>query len=128
MKKILVALITFIALTSIVSGIYMVIFPTGTILNLPITLLEGTPFKDFQIPGLILSIVVGGVNFLALFFMLQKNANRFNWAMAGGIVLAGWIAAQVMLIQTLHWLHVIYFGIGIINVLIAYQLKGKWAV
>lgn len=128
MKKILVFLITFIALTSIVSGIYMVIYPAGTIMNLSIILLEGTPFKDFQIPGLILSIIVGGVNLLALFFMLQKNRYRFNWAMAGGIILVGWIAGQVMLIETLHWLHFIYFGIGVINVLIAYQLNGKWAV
>jgi hypothetical protein len=44
------------------------------------------------------------------------------------MVIAGWIIIQVMLIRSLHWLHFIYLGMGILVVLIAYQLKGKWVV
>jgi len=35
---------------------------------------------------------------------------------------------QLLLIQAAHWLHFIYLGIGLLIILIAYQLKGKWAV
>ena len=128
MKTLLFILISFIAVTSTLSGILMISKPNGEILNLPINLLEGTPFKDFLVPGLLLTIIVGGVNLLAVFYNIQRHPNRYNWAITGGIVIIGWIISQMLLIRTLHWLHFIYVGIGFLIILIAYQLKGKWAV
>jgi hypothetical protein len=128
MKTLLFILVSFIAVTSTLSGILMISKPNGEILNLPINLLEGTPFKDFLVPGLLLTIIVGGVNLLAVFYNIQRHPNRYNWAITGGIVIIGWIISQMLLIRTLHWLHFIYVGIGFLIILIAYQLKGKWAV
>jgi hypothetical protein len=128
MKTLLFILISFIAVTSTLSGIFMISRPDGEILNLPISLLEGTPFKDFLVPGILLTTIVGGANLLAVFFNMQRNPNRYNWAITGGVTITGWIIAQMILIRTIHWLHFIYLGIGFLIVLIAYQLKGKWAV
>ena len=128
MKTILFILVSFIALTATFSGILMITNPDGGILNLPLSLLDGTPFKNFLIPGIILTIVVGGVNLLAVFYNIQRHANRYNWAMAGGIVVCGWIFAQMILIHAVHWLHFLYLGIGMLIILLTYQLKGKWAV
>ena len=128
MKTLLFILITFIAASAILSGLLMMSSPYGEILNLPLSLLEGTPFKDYLIPGLLLTTIVGGTNLLAILYNLQRHANRYNWAMASGIVISGWIITQMILIGTLHWLHFIYLGAGLLIVLIAYQLKGKWAV
>jgi uncharacterized membrane protein len=102
--------------------------PDGNILKLSISLLKGTPFKDFFVPGLILSVFVGGANLLAVYFNLQRHSSRYNWAITGGIMDCGWIIAQIILINTLYWLHFLYFGIGILVILLAYQLKGKWAI
>jgi hypothetical protein len=128
MKTLLFILVSFIAVTSTLSGILMISRPDGEILNLPISLLEGTPFKDFLVPGILLTTIVGGTNLLAVFFNMQRNPNRYNWAITGGVTITGWIIAQMILIRTFHWLHFIYLGIGFLIVLIAYQLKGKWAV
>ena len=128
MKTFLFILISFIAITATLSGLVLISIPDGSILKLPVSLLKGTPFRDFLIPGLILTFFVGGVNLVAVYFNLQRHKLRYNWAIAGGIMDCGWIIGQIMLINTLYWLHFLYFGIGILVILLAYQLKGKWAV
>jgi hypothetical protein len=128
MKTILFILVSFIAVTATLSGLLMISDPEGGILNLPLSLLDNTPFKNFRMPGILLTILVGGVNLVAIFFNLQRHPGRYNWAMAGGFMISGWILVQLLLIQAAHWLHFIYLGIGLLIILIAYQLKGKWAV
>jgi hypothetical protein len=128
MRTLLFILLCFIAITAIISGILMISRPDGSILQLKTELLSVSPFKNYLIPGLLLTIIVGGVNLVAVFFSLMRHRQRFNVAMAGGAVIIGWIVVQVILIGTLHWLHILYFSAGILVFLGAYQLKGRWAV
>ena len=128
MKAFLFLLISFIAVTATLTGLLLIIQPNGSLLNLPLNLLEGTFFNSYLIPGTLLLIFVGGVNMLAVFYNLKKDRSRYDWAMAGGFVVSGWVAIQLLLIHTAHWLPILYFGIGVIIFLLAYQLKGKWIV
>lgn len=128
MKTILFILVSFIAITAALSGLLMISDPGGSILNLPLSLLENTPFINYRIPGILLTTMVGGVNLIAVFYNMQRHPGRYNWAMAGGFMISVWILVQLLLIQAAHWLHFIYLGIGLLIILIAYQLKGKWAV
>jgi len=128
MKTILFILVSFIAITAALSGLVMISNPDGGLLNLPLSLLENTPFINYRIPGILLTTFVGGINLVAVFLNLQRHPGRYNWAMAGGFMISIWILVQLLLIQAAHWLHFIYLGIGLLIILIAYQLKGKWAV
>lgn len=128
MKAFLFLLISFIAVTATLTGLLLISQPNGSLLNLPLSLLEGTFFNSYLIPGILLVMIVGGVNLLAVFYNLKKDQSRYDWAMAGGFVVSGWVALQLVLIHTAHWLHILYFGIGVIIFLLAYQLKGKWIV
>lgn len=128
MKTVLFIFISFIALTALISGLILATNTDGDLMNLSLSLLDITPFKDFKIPGLLLAIIVGGVNLIAVFLNIQRHQNRYNWAMAGGIILIAWIIIQIILIGVFHWLHALYLVLGILVTLIAYQLKGKWAV
>lgn len=128
MKTILFILICLVGLTATVSGLLMISKPNGEIMGLSISLLEQTPFKNFLIPGIILAFFVGGINLIAVFYNMQRNVNRYNWAIAGGVVITGWIIVQMILIQTVYWLHFLYLGIGVLIILLAFQLKGKWVV
>ena len=121
-------MVSFIAVTSTLSGLLMISSPDGKMLSLSLSLLDGTPFKNFLIPGILLTTIVGGTNLLAVFYNIQRHPNRYNWAMAGGFMISGWIIAQMILIHAAHWLHFLYLAIGILIILLAYQLKGKWAV
>lgn len=128
MKTLLFMLVSFVAVTATLSGLLMISNPDGSTMNLPHSLLDGTPFKDFLIPGILLSAIVGGVNLVAVFYNIQGHVNRYNWATAGGIMISVWIVVHMILMYAAHWLHFLYLGIGILIVLMAYQLKGKWAV
>lgn len=125
MKSLLFILVCFVAITSTISGLLMVSSLDGGILNLQYSLLQGTPFKNFRVPGILLTLFVGGTNLLAVFYNIQRHQNRYNWAMAGGMMISGWIIVQMIMINTVHWLHFIYLGAGIIIMLISFQLKGK---
>ena len=128
MKTILFILISFVALTATVSGLFLISKPNGEILGLSLNLLFETPFKNFLIPGILLTVLVGGTNLFAVFYNIQRNVNRYNWALAGGIMITGWIIGQIIIIQTVNWLHFLYLGIGVLIILLAFQLKGKWVV
>jgi hypothetical protein len=126
MKTLLFILIFFIGLTATLSGLLLIGNFNGKILNVPITLLDGAPFKNSLIPALLL-IVIGAVNILAAIYNIRKHPSRYNLAMAGGFMICGWIITQMILIPAAHWQHYLYLVTGILIILTAYQLKGKWA-
>jgi hypothetical protein len=128
MRSLLFLLVAFIALSAIFSGLLMISNPNGKLLSLSPTLLEGTLFKNFLVPGILLTIIVGGPNLMAVVYNIQRAPGRYNWAMAGGFAVIGWIIAQMILIHSALSFHFIYLGMGLVIILIAYQLKGKWVV
>ncbi len=128
MKLLLFLLTAFVALTAIVSGALLVSYPDGSQLNLPIDLLKATPFKSFLLPGILLTVVVGGINLVAVIFNMQTHPLRYIWAIAGAIVTICFAVIQMLFLSMLHWLHIVYLIIGILMILLAWQLKGKWAV
>jgi hypothetical protein len=127
LKTLLFILVSFTAVTATISGLIMISNPDGKVMGLALSVLDDTSFKNFMIPGIALTIV-GVINSIAVFFNMQRHIHRYNWAMAGGVMIGGWIIVQIILIQTLHWLQFIYLGVGLLVILTAYQLKGKWAV
>jgi hypothetical protein len=89
MKALLFIPVSFAVLTAILSGLIMINNPDGNIMNLRLNLPERTAFKDLRIPGLILAIVDGGINLLAVFYNPLRYQTRYNWAMVGGTVISG---------------------------------------
>jgi hypothetical protein len=125
MKIFLLLLLSLISLTAVVSGGFMVLYPSGSALGLPLSILNATPFNDFLIPGMIL-LAVGTVHLFTLFQWWQKATSRFNWAIASGLLIAGWIVTQMIMIATINWWQIGYLFAGLLIILTAWQLKGKW--
>jgi hypothetical protein len=128
MKTILFVLVSFIALTALLSGLIMLNNPDGSMLYLSPGLLETTPFRDFRIPGLFLALFVGGSNLISVFYFMRNNNKKYDRALLGGAVVIIWIIVQMIFLKSVHWLHIVFLIMGILIILIAYQLKGKWAV
>jgi hypothetical protein len=116
----LLALLAFIALTSIAGGAVMVASASlGTDrlglppeMMLPPELLQGSPFTTYLIPGLLLAIVVGGFQ-VAGFVLLTKHHRRapFATAVAGYSVLI-WIFVQMVFVP-FSVLQAVYFAAGL---------------
>jgi hypothetical protein len=85
------------AVGAIGGGVGLVQDPVNNI-GLPISLLEGTPFNDYLIPGLILLLVVGVFSLLVFVGLLLrwKAAWWLSLASGGGLII--WIIAEVALL------------------------------
>lgn len=114
----------FVAVTAIFGGVTLFTDPSGRSLGLPVSLLERSPFETYLIPGLVLAVLVGG------FALFAGVAHLVRWRFAGqaslfaGLVLVGWIVVQVLLTRELHWLHGLYFGIGVVQIGLALRALG----
>jgi len=125
MKYLLILLISFVTISSIIISTLLLLVPDGSVLNLSLTLLKDTPLKDFQLPGLLLLVIIGFTFLLSLYTTIKRNYKNLNYAIFAGIVLCLWIVFQILFVPGLFWLNVLYLFIGISIVLVSFQLKGK---
>ncbi len=125
MKTILFILISFVAITSVLSALLMMSIPDGSMLNLSTTFLKGTLFRDFLLPGFLLLSFVGSVNLLAVIFNISNHPQKYNWSLAAGIVTMLWLLIQFLLIHQSLSMDIIYAFIAVSIILISLQLKGK---
>ncbi|MFY7840923.1 MAG: hypothetical protein ACOVP7_11645 [Lacibacter sp.] len=128
MRWLLFLLLAFTALTASVSGLLLVSYPDGSVMQMSTALLNDTPFRSFLIPGIVLAVIVGGTNLVAAVFNLLAHPLRYNWALASAFVLGGWILVQMLLIHTFHWLQMLYLFVAVMILLLTWQLKGKWVL
>ena len=116
----LLALLAFVALTSIAGGAVMVASASlGTDrvglppeMTLPSELLQGSPFNTYLVPGLLLALVVGGLH-VAGFMLLIRHHRRapFAAALAGYSILI-WIFVQMVFVP-FSVLQAVYFAAGL---------------
>mgnify|MGYP006946326266 FL=1 len=128
MRILLLFLLAFIALSAVVSGMFMLSYPDGSFLGLSVSLLNDTGFQSFAIPGMLLAVLVGGTSLVAVVLNALAHPMRYNSAILASVVLIGWILVQIVMIHTLHWLHFVYLFLALLVLLLSWQLKGKWVV
>lgn len=128
MRTVLLVLTSFITLTALPAGMLLMLQPDGSSLELSMSLLTGTPFHDFFIPGLVLALIVGGCSLVSLFLIMTNNSQAYKIALTGGVVLILWIIGELILMPYYHWLQGLYLAIGILIALTSYQLMGKAAI
>jgi len=90
----------FVALGALPCGVLLMIDPSGAMLNMPLSMLKGSPFADFFWPGLVLFAVMG-------------------------LGLMIWIFMQVSLIGGGHWLQYLYFALGTAEVSLSVLMLAK---
>ena len=116
---------TFIGLGALGGGFMLVRDPSGSALELPMSLLEGSPFPDFLIPGMFLLAVngVGSMIGAGLSFTRRRYAQEI--AIVLGAILVAWIVIQVVIISSFHWFHVLYFILGIVELWIGLYIRRR---
>jgi hypothetical protein len=66
---------------------------------LPVAFLQGTPFSDYLIPGLLLTIVIGGGMLLAAATQFIQRAWSVLLSAAMGLLMIGWEVVEVVTID-----------------------------
>jgi hypothetical protein len=109
----------FIALTAIIGGITLAM----GIDKFSAEWLLGTPFRSYLIPGLILSVVVGGSAAVATMAALRTASAGALTSMLSGAILLGWLAGERLILPPaafptqLSWLEDIYIAFGLMMLL-----------
>lgn len=112
------ALLTFGALNAFGGGYYGISGAEGV----PLEWLDGSPFKSFFIPGLILFIVVGG-SFLTssiLCFAGHRFARQSVFAAIAVVYI--WLTVQMIIIGYVSWMQSTTAGWGILCLALAWFL------
>lgn len=113
----------FIALGAIVVGVLMIVNPAGDDTAVPMSLLDGSPFKGFLIPGIILLTVNGLGNLFAGILSFRRHKLSGWTGIFFGFALIIWIFVQVSMIGGGHWLQILYFILGIIELILGILIR-----
>ncbi|MFZ4522203.1 MAG: hypothetical protein ACOYNC_10880 [Bacteroidales bacterium] len=123
----LVLLLVIQSLGGLYGGLSLVLSPTGAMMKMPVSMLEGSPFGTFLVPGFILLLVLGVLPGILAYALISLPAWRWpdllniykgiHWAWTYtlylGIMLVIWILVEIMWID--HDILQTIFGlIGII--------------
>ena len=117
------ALQALISLGAIGGGLMLVIDPSGSTLGVPSSLLDGSIFPNFLIPGIFLMVVNGFGSGIGAVFSFTKSQYTQGIAIILGIILVSWIVIQVIIIRSIGWLHAIYFILGIIELWLGMYIR-----
>jgi hypothetical protein len=92
-------------------------------LGIPRSELEGTPFDSFVIPGLLLSVVVGGSLLAAAWTVWRHHPLAPLASLAAGCVLLGWIVVETVLIGNGRALQTTFFVVALLIIGLSWHLQ-----
>lgn len=119
----LLAVALFLALGAIPAGVAFVLRPDGSLVGMPLAVLAGTPFPDFRVPGLVLTLAVGFSSLAASILLALGSSRAAVAALAAGAVTLGWIAVQLWLIGYLSPLQPLVAVLGLALVWLAWRAR-----
>jgi peptidoglycan/LPS O-acetylase OafA/YrhL len=120
--RITIGVITgFIALTAIGGGIALLSGAEGE--RFPLEWLQGTPFKDYTIPALLLTFIVGGSSLIACITIFKNLETGVLLASSSGMIMVGFIVVEVLILKQTPPgptpIEKMYFVLGFITFLLA---------
>lgn len=120
-KRILLFLIIlefFNGLSGVTGGVGLIADPTAAALGMKLEWLQGTPFNNYMIPGIVLLTFNGLGNLAAAFLSIFRNRYRAHIALFFGVVMLIWIISQVAWIGYKSFLQPLYFSTGLIQAIL----------
>src|SRR5579871_5771720 len=123
LRALAIATLVFLGVTSVIGGVQLIADSSGRMLQMPLSLLDHSPFSSFLIPGIIL-LTANGLLSIAVLALVLRKASRYGWWIAlQGCVIGGWISIQVLLIRQLIWAHYVYWATALILILCGWLLR-----
>lgn len=131
----LLGCLAFLSISAISGSVGLVGSPTGAWVNIPLSVLQYSPFSDFLIPGLILGIVFGVGSFATVLALWWRPAwppagaltrlTGEHWAWSAALALGAgqviWIVTETVMLRGATWLGFVYGSLGVLIVVLVFQ-------
>jgi len=128
----LIFLLGFLSIGAIFGGLAFMISPGGDLIKMPLSNLGSSPFKNFLIPGIILFSILGVFPAFMIYALIKKPSIKFfeslnlfkdmhwSWSFCVYVsfALAIWIQAEMVFLNSAHWLQSFYMVYSQVMILI----------
>ena len=137
-------LLIFIGAGGLISGAMLFSSPDGALIKLNTNILQGTPFNNFIIPGIILFLFIGIFPILVSYGLLRQPAwhwaeainicKKYRWpwtaAWAAGVIILIWIIVEFALLGYISFLQplVTVWGTAIITFTLLPKIRQYYAL
>jgi hypothetical protein len=112
-------LLAFMALNAFAGGYYAI----AGAKNVPLEWLEGSPFKNYLLPGLFLFIVIGGSCTAGSIAIFRNNKYALRLSLFCSLLLISWIIIQVAIIGYVSWMQPAVFITGSVVLILVLWIR-----
>lgn len=120
-------LLKVVAWFNLVSAIFGAVGLTGFGgMGIPLLWLDNSPFTTYFWPGVILGVVVGGSQALALLATHGRYRLASGMNAAAGLVMMTWVFVEIAMMLVWSPLQGVYFITGLVQVVLAVLTLGAW--
>jgi hypothetical protein len=103
----------FLGVSALTGGGMLILDPSGESLSISLSYLDGSPFSNYLVPGLILFTVFGVGSFSVIYGLVRRHSFSWLGALGLGFGQVVWIVVQIAIIGETNLLHLIYGGLGL---------------
>jgi hypothetical protein len=122
--RLAIVLEIFLGIGALFGGIQFILAPDGHLLGVSLSMLTGTPFHSFLVPGLLLFTFVGLGPMVAAALTARRRAIGPLAAFAVGLTLMVWITVEMVIfagVTSLFWAFYLVLGTVIAAVGVAWS-------
>lgn len=112
-----IIVLSVVGITALLGGASLIIDPSGQSMGLNVEGLTGTMFYDYRAPGIILFLALGVLGSSAAILTVANHKYYPMLVFYQGLILTGWILAQIYILPATHLLQAVYGMFGIILML-----------
>lgn len=103
-------------------GFNLIAHPDGSSLQMPLSYLEHSPFKDYFYPGIILFVSSGLFSWFVLASLVLRLEDYPLLIIAQGAILSIWIMTEALMLQFIDPFHFLFGSAGPLLVLVGWML------
>jgi len=111
--RIAIGLEIFLSLGALFGGAALILGPDGHLLGMPSTVLHGSLFNSFLIPGILLFVAIGLGPAVAALLTLRRSVLAPLATFGVGVALVGWISVEMLILAgpgSLVWAFYLVLG------------------